>query len=646
MQGDFPATKLRILNANKGVTNVIEQNVINTDLKRVTDNLFQVLRHHYGPFSGFAAIDDGQPLNETQFTKDGIGIIRAISFVSPQEEWVRKTIAYIGTRMEASVGDGTTSAMMFTCAMLRHMSEHINEIKPISYHQFTTCWDEYRKLVKDRISYHYTFYPTIINNDYKSGIDEEKVAKIVYNQVYTSSHGDKELSKALSDMYKFTPKEQWERMTYERCTYETDKNYEVVKSEGEYTMNAKPMATSMLNKDLCTWFERDNVTLVVINDSFRSDSPDWPVIMHHVDTATEANPVVVVCHQVMDRESYRQINDKVTKCDKEGKPFAVFTLKPEHPTVNDFVALQLIACQDIMRFSNGEALIIKGAHVKYKQQKLFIDKIVPDEPEGWSSNERHHVTDGKHAQFTDSLEAWQKQAENYTRQAMTNEDREIANYFCRMYLKLRYKTNCTIVVGGKAYDNIAFVDVLDDAIKAASRALSNGATLGNNRALYLASRRIVDELTLQHGDNPEHKIKDPTYRTIVWLANRVIESLEDIANVVIDRVYPGKRFFKFQRRDFIKWWFTHPVDILQYDSSPSHKLCPWRGQFSKFSFDLNYDATTRYNLNQLFSGDGFICQPANSDSIMLERFGEVALKFILTERVVIRDGAYVDKKKK
>lgn len=632
MSDGFPASKLRILNANKGVTNVIEQNVINTDLKRVADNLFQVLKHHYGPYSGFAAIDNGQPLDETQFTKDGIGIIRAIQFVAPQEEWVRKTIAYIGTRMESSVGDGTTSAMMFTCAMLRHMSEHLHEIKPISYHQFTSYWDEFRAIVKAKLSKKYTFRPT--TGDYHD-IDPEKVYKIVYNQVYTSSHGDTELSKVLAEMYKFTPKERWERMTYERCTYETDKNYEVVKSDGEYTMSAKPMATSMLNKDLCTWYERDNVTLVVINDTFRSDSPDWPVIMHHVDMASEANPVVVVCHRVMDRESYRLINDKVTQCDKEGKPFAVFTLKPEHPTVNDFVALQLIANQDIMQFSNGEALIVKGTHVKYKQNKLFIDKIVPDEPEGWTSNERHQVTDGKHAQFTDSLEAWQKQAERYTLQAETNEDREIANYFNRMYLKLRYKTIYTVVVGGKAYDNIAFVDVLDDAIRAASRALSNGATLGNNRSLYLISKDIV----------ARHRYYDHLYQSklVTWFAKRVIESLEDIAGVVIDRIYPAKKFFNWQRKDFVKWWFTHPVDILQYDSSPSHSWLPWRGQFDDYEFDLKEHVLP---IAKMFDSDGFICQPANSDSIMLERFGEVALKFILTERVIIKDGAYVDKKKK
>ena len=133
---DLPTGSLRILNANLGVTNVIEQDVINTDLKRVTDNLFQILKHHYGPYSGFAAIDDGQPYTESTFTKDGIGIVNAIRFVAPQEEWVRKTISYIGKRMENSVGDGTTSAMMFTCAMLHHMSQHMKEIKPMSYNRF------------------------------------------------------------------------------------------------------------------------------------------------------------------------------------------------------------------------------------------------------------------------------------------------------------------------------------------------------------------------------------------------------------------------------------------------------------------------------------------------------------------------------
>ena len=622
MAESYPSGARRILNANKGVANVIEQAIINTDLKRVADNLFQVLKHHYGPYSGFAAIDDGQPLNETQFTKDGIGIVRAIEYASPQEEWVKKTISYIGTRMEASVGDGTTSAMMFTCAMMKHMSKHLNEIRPISYNSFRNKWTRFIEDISEIIKEKYTF--TAYTGD---KLDPLKVYRIVYNQVYTSSHGNVGLAKAMAEMYKNTPPELWERMTYERCTYETDKDYEVIASEGQYHMNADVMSTSMLNKDLCTWFEKDNVTLIVINDSWRFDSPDWPRIMHEIDNATPDAPVVVVCHKIMDRESYQNINDKIVECDKAGRPFAVFTMKPSHPTVNDFVSIQMVAEQNIMEFANGEALILKGTKVKFKNKKLFLDKIVKV-PDGWTSNERFQVTDGKHSQFTDALETWKKQAENYSKQSMTREDREIANYFSKMYVKLRYTKVYTIVVGGKAYDNVAFIDVLDDAIRAASRALTHGITYGNNRSLYLAAKEYVRN---------DYYRKNKKIQ--VWFAKRIIESLEDIASVVLERLHPNRLLNWFDRKNFVKWWFSHTVDLLLYDTHSG--IRPWKRQY----FDRCFTRATTDIAKVMENGVGAqICQPSNSDTIMLERFGEVALKFILTERIIIAGGAYVNKK--
>jgi hypothetical protein len=41
-----------------------------------------------------------------------------------------------------------------------------------------------------------------------------------------------------------------------------------------------------------------------------------------------------------------------------------------------------------------------------------------------------------------------------------------------------------------------------------------------------------------------------------------------------------------------------------------------------------------------------ILQPANADIVLLERFGEVALKFVLTERLIVHNAAYVNKKGK
>lgn len=626
-----------ILNANRGMSNVIEEKVINTDLRRVTNDIFKILKHHYGPYSGFAAKDDGQPLNETVFTKDGIGIVRAIQYASPQEEWVRKTIAYIGSRMEASVGDGTTSAMMFTCAMLKHMSEHIDEIKPISYNRFRNAFNQFIHLVQHRIKRDYTLSPFISLGPVKEGetdkdrqLDKSRVYQIVRNQVYTSSHGDGKLADALANMYANVPKEQWEHMVYERCRYETDKDYEVIASEGQYQMHAEVFTSSMLNKDLCTWFEKPHCTVLIINDSLRMDSPAWPIIMEKIDNSTAETPVVLVCHMQMDTNTYQELNEKINICDRAGTPFAVFTSKPDNPKVNDYVALQAIIGMDVTKMIHGEVTVAEDVTVKYKNKKLSFDNLVPI-PEGYTDNERHQMTDGQHSQFTDIVETWKKQSEWYAKQGTNRQEWELANFFNKMYIKLRYNKVYSVTVGGKAYDNVAFVDVLDDAIRAASRALTNGATFGNNRALYITSERILES----KGGAVTPLVK--------WFAKRVIETLDDIAEVVLERAHPKNWYAPWVKDTFVRWWFYHTVDLLHYDRSRASGNC--------FSMNWDKDDVFRYidrvnvDMEQLFK-DGMICQPSNSDIIMLERFGEVALKFILTERIIIKDGVYVDKKRK
>ena len=623
-----------ILNANKGVSNVIEQKVINTDLRRVTKDIFNVLVHHYGPYSGFAALDDAQPLNETNFTKDGIGIVRAIEYASPQEEWVRKTLEYIGTKMESSVGDGTTSAMMFTCAMLQHMSEHIDELRPLSYHAFRTEFNEFVRKVKEQIERNYVFKP------FKSDgtLDQTAIYNIVYNQVYTSSHGDEALSESLAELYQKTPKELWERMTYERRRYESDKNFEVISSDGQYQMNCDVMNTAMLNKDICSKFDKDNCSVIIINDSLRIDHPEWPRIEKMIEDATAIRPVVIVCHRISDDQTYERVSALDGKCAEKGNPFALFSARPEHPQINDFAALQLIAGIDTKQLSRGGAVIVDGCHVKYESKKLSISGLYED-PEGYTGLERSLVTDGKHGVFTDHLDAWKKQAEMYAKQAMDRESRSWTNYYNRMYVKLRYTKTNTVVIGGKSYDNVAFVDVLDDALRAASRALVNGATFGNNRALYL----VVDEIV--NGRKKKNSYLSLLFsKTEIWFARRIKETLEDIAKVVLKRANPHNKLSWFFKNDFVDWWFSHAVDLLHYDPDPENKRLfkPWRNQLISSPKVVN----NARDLPDLFSNDGFICQPANSDIIMLERFGEIALKFILTERVIIHGGAYVDKKRK
>ena len=617
-----------ILNANQGVSNVIDNKVIRKDLFRVSDRLFDILSTHYGPFSGFAALDSRDPLEETTFTKDGIGIVRAIEFLSPQEEWVRKTIAYIGTKIESSVGDGTTSAMMFTCAMLKHMLAGIDKIKPVGYNKLRDTFNFVIDTLRTHINATALKVP---DTDY-----DNVVKTIVFNQVYTSSHGDVELAKALADAFAATPRELWDRMTYERRTYESSDRFTVVRPEGQYQMRCEVMMPAMLNKELSTWFESDKCKLLITNDSIRINTPVYDKLLEVVPTLEDGETLAVLAHKRMDTESYQDLLPRLTKWKDSGKSVAIFNVDPDNPQINDFVSLMLLSDVDITKMRPTDYVMHRDVYVKFKNDVLTLDKLYEVPEEYKDSKIRFQVIDGKHMQYTDYLEAVKKYADGYSKVDQSPEVRKRRTQMYRMYSKLMFRGTPTLVIGGGSYDNLAMIDVVDDCMRAAAKALTHGVVLGNNRTLYAAVRHI-------------NEFNDHLYGGLYsWVLDCIEKSLEDIAGVAYDRLYPrlGRNRFAFldvrRKRKFVEWWYTHTVDILRMN-----QFLKFEASTSKFS-ELKYldDHDTFLNQYLMRLPDAkVIVQPANTDIIMLERFAEVAIKYVLTERIVVHGAAYVDKRR-
>ena len=103
-----------IVNANIGVTNILESNDIYTIMLDTFTDIVRVLSDHCGPYGKFAMITSAtNRVAEPVFTKDGIGIVRAMEYMSVMQEYVRNTLAYMGSRVETAAGDGTTSSISF-----------------------------------------------------------------------------------------------------------------------------------------------------------------------------------------------------------------------------------------------------------------------------------------------------------------------------------------------------------------------------------------------------------------------------------------------------------------------------------------------------------------------------------------------------
>lgn len=628
-----------ILNANTGITNVVEGKVIRRDLLKVTDKIFNILKDHYGPFSGFAAVDTRDALSETTFTKDGIGIVRALEFASPQEEWVRKTIAYIGTKMEAEVGDGTTSAMMFACAMLKAMIRRFALIKPISFGTLSGIFNDVISAVAEQI------------DDYKITPEELKENPklrdlVVWHQVYTSSHGNKEIADAITALYANTPPELWDRMVYERSTIETENALEAIISEGQYQMKCEVMSNAMLLDDFGSKFDRKNCTVVIANDAVRVDGPLYFEIQKQIPLVTKDKPLVVISHKRMDNNTYIELTNELSSVSYSDRPIAFFQIDPSNPRVNDFINLQLLTGQDILKYRNGECVVVEGADVKYRKgtKELVLDKIY-EEPEGYEGNERHHVKDGLHTEYVDYMNTLKQQASEMDKFDARFKDRDTITLFYRMYAKLKYKKSSVLRIGGKSYDNLALVDIVDDCMRAVSRALKNGVVPGNNKLLYLIVKKKIDSFYYSRHTRTSNRVK-------LWCYECIEEALKSIGYVVQEKIFE-KRLGWFHRTSFESMWMNGMVDLTRVKPASISN-----GRFKDIYSDLFDDPIyipTELFKRMIVEKTNFerehcrlrpILQPANADISMLTRFAEVALKYVFAERIVVRNAAYVEEKKR
>ena len=684
-----------LLNVCKGMRNIIEHDVIKTEMAKVTDLIFDHLKDHYGPFSSFAGLDSNRPLEDTVFTKDGANIIRAMEFISPQEDWVRRAVSYIGNRIEKAAGDGTTSSMMFTCGMLKHMSAGIDQFRPLSYGQLRRAYDELVEDVREGFI-GYTMSAKV-GDEYKP----ELVYRLAWMQAYTSSHGDTELADAVAKMFKVSPPSMWSKINFGRRRFESANRFDILVSKHQYEMEADIWNKSVYNADGGEALEMKNATLIVINDCVACSDIHWDEVTKAIAESSRESPVVILCHSGIDTTTWGELTHFATRKEEKFKNcyFTVFYSKPVHSMINDFTAIQAIGGADVSEYTSGNVngdmtgrpYIIKGVDVYHKGEKLELDNLyVDDRPDTEAIRDRPQFTDTTLPCFSEFAESIQKRIEGLEQFDDTRQIQRERISLERIYNKLRYDKTYTVLIGGNTFDNLAMFDVLDDVLRATIRGLENGITISNNKALY----NVVKDLMIEYADDLNDTNLTVVERKVTsikkWLCESIMHTLEMFSYVVLKMLYPkgrggidGEESLSFWRRmfnmqffhdtnilnagyvdsesinqyyivnpeigklftddeilDWHNWWFNNSVDILNFDSTKWWRKQSLRGVDKTLGYAIDHFTLDDYDMS------GIIVQPANADIVMLERFGEIALRFILTERVIVSGGAFVNDKDK
>lgn len=188
-------TDEEILFKNEPRLNVISKETYENRVSKVFKLLWSTLAKSFGPY-GAPTLIYNYPYSHV--TKDGFTIMKNIS-MDASEQLVDQAIANMASdicgRLNYSVGDGTTSAVIATNSIYQNYLKHKEELQK----EFIMPRDiiQIYNNIKNRIIKNLHKYVKSINSN-----DPEELYENIYKIVFISSNGDPVISSYIADMYK------------------------------------------------------------------------------------------------------------------------------------------------------------------------------------------------------------------------------------------------------------------------------------------------------------------------------------------------------------------------------------------------------------------------------------------------------------
>lgn len=585
----------QVLNAHIGKTNMIDQRQIETILSKTFETIKNVLMDHCGPYGKYAMLTDPtNPVAQPTFTKDGINIVRSLEFISPMERYVKECVAYIGSRVERSAGDGTTSSMIIMTVVLEALRAFVSSNR-ISYGEFTKLYKRFEEQICEELEKE----AIKVTEDTPKDI----IKKIVFHQSCTSSHGDLELSEMIAELYSSMPPRAWDYVTYQRRSHETKERLMLEKDSSDYTARAGIYDNNMYNTMHGDGFEIENAELVVVSEQFLTTGRSYQAVVKILkDTIADKNARLVICIPASTDVATRvQVSELLVPVYPQ-KRIAIFQLDTVNPQINDLSCLMAVCGHDFPYDENHGILCLSGVNVSFKDYVLKLSGILEDPKNKDDNTNPDALKDdspvSKKLRFIDEILENIATSTRHT----ANTQKEVSTYK-RLYNQLLMRETYTLVIGGSAYDNEAAVDVVQDALKASREALRSGVVLGG----YATLKKVLHD-----------RINSVAHSTVTGSA---VRELEDAFNAGIDLVTEC---------------------VLKHSPEPEkhpdiHDMLNAGGKV--------YDVTTNTisTIQDITESDNpVIVQPLAVDKALITRFGEVALKFLFTNRIIIPGGVFVD----
>ena len=591
---------------NVGLTNRVEKRSIDTVLTDTFKDIANVLMDHCGPYGQFAMLaKTGAQVAEPVFTKDGIGIVRAMEYASPIQEFIRNTMAYMGSRIETAAGDGTTSSMVLLAKGIVKLRNKLAKLKKkYTFSDIQFAYTDFTSRISSYIRENCYTIHKLAPKDYK-----DIVWTIALSQAWTSSHGNLVLSKAIADLFSSVPREAWNYLSIEKSKIENTIPYYTEVDNSQYSIqNITIWPESAKTEDLGISRIRDNARVILSSVAPGHDTMEGESLLVTIDDAlAKKEQLTIICYRGIDSHTQAELTDKFRL--HPDHDVCLFLINDDDPRLNDITCMKALANEMVM-------LLEKNLSYRYEKGDLIITDGLYDI--GDTDMVNPHLGKPEYKALNDIVANIDKVINQIQSEVSNRRLNDEVRRLKKFRLKLTVAKKSYFKIGGSAYDNAAAVDVVLDAILATKHSLEHGFGYAGNRMLYQALKVQKEYL-----ENVEMCESVSCHRDLqLAIIETFQESIYELHQGMLENLF-GKKIKKIPDE-----YFQKSCDITKF------------AQDSSLENNVMYNAQTMDKLESARAqlSKPLVIQPVDTDIEFVKRFGELALKFIYTGRIIVNGG--------
>lgn len=629
----------RMLDTNKNISNVATYESLRKELREVLTQIISYMKPHCGPKSQYAMIVTGlgnADFEPNIFTKDGIKTLSFIEYASCIQSYMKNFLTYIGKRVDNVAKDGTTTSMLFAALFVLKCLDD-TELNAVN---LTTVQKEkiFKQLMKDVFeqlqNYTYTFsdmqdvYASFAENIKKfedmdfQYTNSDVGGTVAYMQTLSSSGGNQELAEVLRDVFVASPPEVWDHLQMMQSTLEKDKSFEVYYQPSDYKLMSILATNQVLNTDLNTRYVDTNVRVFAYPDSIDHGMTildkvmtflmEFPDIQPLAIIAKKINPIVIKKAEQLNMERTYPISIHVVQDDNkfsrsDWELMAVLAMSGTISMLDPSTAASPILMENTFI---ADKIEVTGTNLE-----LF--GILQNEFKNTENGKLHpyYLDTTKFPAYTDLLTSLLY----IIKRAKQGHEKNpyLVNKASSIILQMTSLHAPTIMVAGSTHENLSNLAVVQDALGATMSSLEKGFVAGGLMSILHVMWHTLTNMPDYKEDAPEaHKFY-----------SRILQNMESALGDIFDTVYGP-----LVRKEHIAGCTSSVCTKGSYRNALCQEETGNLHMYLSILLDGVDTDITNYP----------VLQPAAIYKELFERTGELLVRLLSTEKIIVPGGAFVE----